>query len=118
MQTYVKRYSNKSLCVLNQKDRLKNAKEIETSIEYAKRAFDGFFEKVVAISAKQALDSIKMISPNIANINDLYKASITSGYDSFNKDVTKQLFNDSNIRAVLDFIYNSIQPNALYAKVY
>lgn len=118
LQTYVKRYSNKSLCVLNQKDRLKNSKEIETSIEYAKRAFDGFFEKVVAISAKQALDSIKMISPNIANINDLYKASITSGYDSFNKDVTKQLFNDSNIRAVLDFIYNSIQPNALYAKEY
>lgn len=118
LQTHVKRYSHKSLCVLNQKDRLKNEKEIETSIEYAKRAFDGFFEEVIAISAKQALDSIIIAKQNMPENNDLLQANIFSNYDNFNSFEAKQLFKDSNISAVLDFIYNDIQPKALHAKEY
>ncbi|MBX7490820.1 dynamin family protein [Helicobacter turcicus] len=48
-------FAQKSLCVLNQKDRLKNEIEIQTSVEYAKIAFDGIFANVIPISAKLAL---------------------------------------------------------------
>lgn len=48
-------FAQKSLCVLNQKDRLKNDAEIQTSVNYAKSAFDGIFSDVIPISAKLAL---------------------------------------------------------------
>lgn len=48
-------FAQKSLCVLNQKDRLKNEKDIQASVEYAKSAFDGIFAEVIPISAKLAL---------------------------------------------------------------
>ncbi|MCI5969415.1 dynamin family protein [Helicobacter sp.] len=48
-------FAQKSLCVLNQKDRLKNEREIQTSVEYAKKAFEGIFAEVIPISAKLAL---------------------------------------------------------------
>lgn len=118
LQTHVKRYSHKSLCVLNQKDRLKNSDEIETSIAYAKRAFDGFFEEVIAISAKQALDSINIARQDMIDSNVLLQSSTLPSYDNFNNEEAKQLFKDSNISAVLNFIYNEIQPKALHAKDY
>lgn len=48
-------FAQKSLCVLNQKDRLKNDTEIQTSVNYAKSAFEGIFSDVIPISAKLAL---------------------------------------------------------------
>lgn len=48
-------FAQKSLCVLNQKDRLKDEKEIQTSVEYAKTAFEGIFADVIPISARLAL---------------------------------------------------------------
>ena len=56
LQKHLQRYANKSLCVLNQKDRLKNDEEIATSLDYARKAFEGFFDEVVAISARGALE--------------------------------------------------------------
>ena len=53
--SHIKRYASKSLCVLNQKDRLKNQAEIDTSLSYAKKAFNGLFEEIIAISARNAL---------------------------------------------------------------
>ncbi len=122
LQTHVKRYAHKSLCVLNQKDRLKNEEEIATSIAYAKRAFDGFFEEVIAISAKQALDSITTIQQDMAKHDTFFHDSILSSYHTTNHTIptdnikATQLFQDSNIHAVLDFIYKTIRPQALHAK--
>ncbi len=90
LQTHISRYANKSICVLNQKDRLKNQGEIDTSIEYAKSAFSGFFEQTLAISAKMALDSIKR------------------GDES--------LYRESGIKEVLDYINDSIYKRASSAK--
>lgn len=127
LQTHVKRYAHKSLCVLNQKDRLKSEEEINTSIEYAKRAFEGFFEEVIAISAKQALDSINLAqkdSESFFNTGILSSYNTESNNDSTthslqtdNKEA-QDLFKDSNIGAVLDFIYNAIRPKAIQAKNY
>ncbi|RDU71566.1 GTP-binding protein [Helicobacter aurati] len=97
LQKYIQKYASKSLCVLNQKDRLKNADEINTSLAYAKRVFGDFFETIIAISAKQAIDSLKMQS-------DTQSA--------------QKLFEDSNIKAVLDFITTCIKPQSIYAKEY
>lgn len=129
LQNHVKRYAHKSLCVLNQKDRLKNAEEIRTSIEYAKRAFEGFFEEVIAISAKQALDSIN-ITQNDNKDNAFLNVGILSNCNAESQHkhtrynlqtdnkVAQELFEDSNISAVLDFIYNIIRPKAIQAKEY
>ncbi len=48
-------FAQKSLCVLNQKDRLKNEEEIQRSVNYAQSAFDGIFSAVIPISARTAL---------------------------------------------------------------
>lgn len=128
LQTHVKRYAHKSLCVLNQKDRLKSIEEINTSIEYAKRAFEGFFEEVIAISAKQAIDSVNLIQKDNGN-STLFNVGILSSYtESNNENIihnlyssnkeAQNLFKDSNIGAVLDFIYNIIRPKAIQSKEY
>lgn len=71
LNNHIKKFKSKSLCVLNQKDRLKNDNEINTSLQYAKTAFSGIFEDIVAISAKDALqakleaDSTRLESSNI-----------------------------------------------------
>lgn len=51
-------FAQKILCVLNQKDRLKNAEEIQTSVEYVKSAFHGIFTDVIPVSAKFALKAV------------------------------------------------------------
>ncbi|WP_288545661.1 dynamin family protein [uncultured Helicobacter sp.] len=80
LHSHIQKYATKSICVLNQKDRLKNEDEIQTSLKYANEAFSGLFSHIVAISAKQAQDHAR-------------KA-------------------ESNIQAVLDFLYTQIIPNA------
>lgn len=94
LQTHIKRYANKSLCVLNQKDRLSNA-QVQTSLEYAKSAFAGFFEQIEAISARNAL--LYFSNPAHADI---------------------ALLEDSNINAVLSFINTFIAPKTKNAKLF
>lgn len=89
LQKYIKNYANKSLCVLNQKDRCKDSNEVETSLNYAKVAFSGFFEKIVAISAMQAL-----------------------------KGRGSESYKDSNIESVINFLQDSIALRAKKAKEY
>ncbi len=128
LQTHIKKYANKSLCVLNQKDRLKTESEVNTSVEYAKKAFDGFFEEFIAISAKQALDSILIAdTTSIKNIHEVFHESLISNNKS-SKDIFEDsinfsndsiyLFKNSNIKSVLDFIYTKIRPKALESKEY
>lgn len=95
--THIKRYASKSLCVLNQKDRLKNEDEIHTSLEYAKKAFSGLFEDIIAISAKNALHS--------------YNPS-----ENLSTSQAEQLFQDSNIQSVVTFLHTHITPLAQIAK--
>ncbi|MCH5314057.1 MAG: dynamin family protein [Helicobacter sp.] len=91
--SHIKRYASKSLCVLNQKDRLKNQDEIDTSLSYAKKAFNGFFEEIIAISAREALLS-----------------------HSAPKEEAQTLREHSCIDAVINFLQTHIAPQAQSAK--
>ncbi len=88
LNTHIKKYNTKALCVLNQKDRLKNESEVQTSLEYAKSAFRGIFSEFIAISAKDALESKRA--------QDCKKQA--------------QKFADSNMQSILDFINNALIP--------
>ncbi|MGI0439061.1 dynamin family protein [Helicobacter himalayensis] len=88
LNTHIKKYNTKALCVLNQKDRLKNESEVQVSLEYAKSAFSGIFSEIIAISAKDALESKRA--------QDCKKQA--------------QKFADSNMQSILDFINNALIP--------
>ncbi|TLE02887.1 dynamin family protein [Helicobacter japonicus] len=91
--SHIKRYASKSLCVLNQKDRLKNQAEIDTSLSYAKKAFNGLFEEIIAISARNAL-----LAHNVP------------------EEEGHRLREDSHIESVIAFLQNHIAPQAQNAK--
>lgn len=55
LKEMIQRYAQKSLCVLNQKDRLKNEEEIQISLAYTQNAFEGMFAKIIPVSSKEAL---------------------------------------------------------------
>ena len=100
LQEHLKQYSAKSLCILNQKDRLKDEQEISTSLSYANNAFSGFFAEIIPISAKQALDSYQSDSSN-GNPNGSQKNA---------------LWESSNIQAVLDFIQKELRTKSTQIK--
>ena len=87
LEAHIKKYAAKSLCILNQKDRLKNDNEIATSLAYSKSAFSGFFADIIPISAKEAIDS-----HNAQNANE-----------------KQRLWASSNMQSVLDFIHQELQ---------
>lgn len=97
INAHIRRYASKSLCVLNQKDRLKNEDEINTSLEYAKKAFSGLFGDIIAISAKNALQSY-------------------SHNNELNAKKAGELLLDSNIQSVVAFLQTHITPLAESAK--
>ncbi|RDU59442.1 dynamin family protein [Helicobacter marmotae] len=96
IHSHIKHYASKSLCVLNQKDRLKNQAEIDTSLAYAKRAFAGLFEDVIAISARNAL----------------------LAYSTPEAQEAQNLREDSHIQDVIDFLQTHIAPCAHKAKLH
>lgn len=100
LQEHLKQYSAKSLCILNQKDRLKDEQEISTSLAYANSAFSGFFAEIIPISAKQALDS--------------YQSD--SSKNSPNGSPKNALWESSNIQAVLDFIQKELRTKSTQIK--
>ncbi|STP08698.1 dynamin family protein [Helicobacter cinaedi] len=97
INAHIRRYASKSLCVLNQKDRLKNEDEINTSLEYAKKAFSGLFGDIIAISAKNALQSY-------------------SHNNELNAEKAGELLLDSNIQSIVAFLQTHITPLAESAK--
>jgi len=136
------KFSNiKSLCVLNQKDKL-NEDEIEKAVLYIKDKFGTFFDEVVPISAKQALLARKnskkeMAKDEIEKITNLFRDSLKNSipssisffskeYENFRNNISKLLVSDSskqmellelsNINTVIDFIEVQIRPNANKAK--
>lgn len=129
LQAHIKKYAAKSICVLNQKDRLKNEDEVKTSLEYAKRAFEGFFGEVVAISAKLGLRA-QISARGGANgalrqadsggkdldsggVDSALGASLDSGAP---RTLDSALYAESNMQSVMDFIRTNLTPNAKVLK--
>jgi len=139
LEDYMELFKDKSLCVLNQKDKF-TEDQILTTTNYVSDKFNKYFSQVVPISAKMALDSREhskdvliqdkqdelllnirnALSGDIASIaNDLdgyyeYLNEINSK-DTSNND---KLFKESNIQEVIDFIQGTIRPQAAESKEY
>jgi len=89
LDEYLDNYANKSICLLNQKDRI-SAEEVEVALKYAKDNYKNFFSKIIAISAKEALDA----------------------------RLCKGDLKDSNMQEVLEFINEQIRPKAYESKLF
>ena len=140
LEKYLDQYQEKSLCVLNQKDKFTEA-QVAQSVDYIKEHFSSFFSEVVPISAKQALlarshDKAQMLEESkevfLAALGEKISRAglvdIQSGYESYRKKVEEirsgdlsqnaVLLEDSNIQSVLSFIETEIRPVADSAKVF
>jgi small GTP-binding protein len=140
LEQYMHSYQNKSLCVLNQKDKF-SPEQIKTTTEYIKNSFKKYFAEVIPISAKQALESrscekqimleselksaLKKLKTDIeANAYEIKEEFVQNAINSFNKaalNIAKsppkdELLKESNIEAVLDFIHKKIKPIAISSK--
>jgi small GTP-binding protein len=140
LERYMRSYQNKSLCVLNQKDKF-SSEQIKTTVEYVKNSFKNYFAEVIPISAKQALESrsqekhimlenelksvLKTLKADVeANNYEIKEEFMQNAVNSFNKaalNIAKlpskdELLKESNIEAVMDFIYKEIKPIAISSK--
>jgi len=137
LEEYMENFKNKSLCVLNQKDKF-TQEQIKTTTAYVEGKFSKYFAQVTPISAKMALES--RASQKEILIHDQYDKIVKSFKDEllhhetqdldffeksfakYHESVTKiqntdssnntQLLEESNIKQVLDFIENTIRPQA------
>ena len=87
LKEYLQNFQEKSLCVLNQKDKFSN-EHVETTVSYIKESFKDFFSDVIPISAKQALDS------RVNQQNVLMDSALYSMQKSFKE--SSNLHKDSN----------------------
>lgn len=144
LEEYMEHFKDKSLCVLNQKDKF-TPEQVETTTKYVSEKFDKYFAQVTPISAKMALDSRAhhksvLIENSVDDILKNFKKDLNENldansldffkdkFDSFQKnlmeikykDITSnmKLLHDSNIQDVLDFIENTIRPKAEESKEY
>jgi len=138
LEEYLHEYQNKSLCVLNQKDKFVKA-EVEQTTEYVKKSFAEFFSEVIPISAKQALESRshdknilineeldEFLSTLEKDIKSHKLQDIRKSYANYqrkidtilNSDLSKNinLLEESNIEQVLEFINTEIRPVANSSK--
>ncbi len=142
LEDYMEHFKNKSLCVLNQKDKF-SQEQIQTTTNYVSDKFGKYFAKVIPISAKQALDSRAhqksvLLNDSFEEITKEFKKELNSNlevesleffqnkFENFhkkikdikNKDVSSdmKLMKESNIQEVLSFIENTIRPQANEAK--
>lgn len=142
LEEYLHAYQNKSLCVLNQKDKF-TSEQVEQTRTYIKSAFSKYFNEVIAISAKDALLSRSnecsiMLENELAKMLNCFEKEIKSSnylvqkdsllscfeiFEDKSKEILKndskeniQLLKSSNINAVLEYIYKEIQPQANSSK--
>jgi len=137
LEEYMEHFKNKSLCVLNQKDKF-NEEQIQTTTKYVKEKFGKYFSQVTPISAKMALESrahhndvlIKdkqdKLLKNIRSALTGNIASITKDFDDYYKEVdainnldtsnNDKMLEESNIQEVIEFINNTIAPQAAESK--
>ena len=142
LETYLGEYHNKSLCVLNQKDKFSHEQILETT-QYVRSAFGEFFSDVIPISAKQALESrshdkkvlmeeamdalLERLHVSLQSTQEQasqeqimamiqhYEETLSTIRQS-NLSANIALLEDSNITKVLDFIHTQIQPKATQSK--
>jgi hypothetical protein len=140
LEKYLDQYQNKSLCVLNQKDKFP-PEQVAQSVAYVKQSFAQFFSEVVPISAKQALqsrshDKALQIEEALEQFLSTLKEEIGSGvpvdmearYRAYQQEIADirnadlsanlALLRESNIQKVLDFIETHIGPASQSAKAY
>ncbi|MDR2635194.1 MAG: dynamin family protein [Campylobacteraceae bacterium] len=142
LEKFMHSYQNKSLCVLNQKDKF-SKEQIEQTSKYVEHSFKKYFSKVIPISAKQAVEARSnkketLLEESFENsIKKLKKSMIDDNYtikkqtlEDIAEEFSKQsealskanaahnetLLKESNIEAVFSFIYEEIQPIAISAK--
>ena len=137
LEEYMQHFKNKSLCVLNQKDKL-TPDQVETTTKYVSEKFGKYFAQVTPISAKMALESRAhqkdvliqdkqdKLMENIRNSLSGNVASIAKNLDDYYRDLDEinnidtsnndKLLKESNIQEVLDFINNTIRPQTAEAK--
>lgn len=139
LQKFLPNYAHKSLCVLNQKDRLAHAHDINTAIDYIKERFSMFFADVVAISSLLALrsrgfDKEQILLQSLSNLGRKIAALSATDYsqeileqylNEQRKEVaelyidpskTQELYEESGFEQVLTFINQQIRPSANAAK--
>ena len=144
LEEYMEHFKEKSLCVLNQKDKF-TPEQVETTTKYVSEKFSKYFSQVTPISAKMALDSrqlqksvliensvdsiLKEFKKDLSeNIDDNSLEFFKNKYDDFQKNIKQikqkdvssnmKLLEESNIQDVLDFIENTIRPQAEESKEY
>lgn len=142
LEEYMQHFKNKSLCVLNQKDKL-TPEQVETTTKYVTEKFGKYFAQVTPISARMALESRthqkrvllddsfdaitkefkKELNKNIGISSlDFFKESFEKFHKKVEEINTKdmsgdmKLLKESNINEVLEFIENIIRPQAADAK--
>ncbi|MGP1449981.1 MAG: dynamin family protein [Wolinella sp.] len=141
LQKHLKKYASKSLCVLNQKDRIDSPEQIQSVVEYIKGRFGEFFADVIPVSSRLALQAKGFDKGEIAQ-EELWQLSreITqlSLLRSFDKDKiialvkehearidgfcagdssrAMKLYEESNFKPVLDFINSELMPKSLLLK--
>lgn len=144
LEEYLENFKEKSLCVLNQKDTF-SAEQIQLTLEYIMTKFSEFFCEVIPISAKQALESrvhqkevlkegalleiqksFKHLSEKHSDEDDLdffqqsyeaFQAKMKS-IDAEDNSNNLNLMRESNISQVLEFIEQTLRPQAKEAKAY
>ncbi|WP_121627349.1 dynamin family protein [Poseidonibacter antarcticus] len=144
LEEYMENFKEKSLCVLNQKDKF-TPEQIETTTKYVSNKFSKYFAQVTPISAKMALDSRQLqktvlIENSVDTILKEFKQDLSKNLDddsleffkdkfhNFQKNIKEikqkdvssnmKLLKESNIQDVLDFIENTIRPQAEESKEY
>jgi ribosome biogenesis GTPase A len=144
LEEYLQNFKEKSLCVLNQKDKF-SPEQIQQTLAYIMTKFSGFFREAVPISAKQALASRVhqkevLKESAVLEIQKSFKQFSEKGNSECGLDLFKQtyetfqakikqidtqdnaknlgLMQDSNISQVLEFIETILRPKAKEAKAY
>lgn len=142
LEEYMQHFKNKSLCVLNQKDKL-TPDQVETTTKYVTEKFGKYFAQVTPISARMALESRAhqkrvLLDDSFESITKEFKKELNNNigiesldffknsFEAFHKRVEeintkdmsedRKLLKESNINEVLEFIENIIRPQAADAK--
>jgi len=142
LEEYMQHFKNKSLCVLNQKDKL-TPEQVEITTNYVKDKFGKYFAQVTPISARMALESRAhqkrvLLDDSFSEITNEFKKELNKNigvssldffkdkFEEFHKKIheinTKdmsgdmKLLKESNINEVLEFIENVIRPQAAETK--
>lgn len=141
LEEYMEHFKDKSLCVLNQKDKF-TPEQVATTTKYVSEKFAKYFAQVTPISAKMALEARaleqdvliqteynKVIEEfkrdlkenDVEDLNffdEKFKAYKKAVKEIQNKDssINQKFIQESNIQEVLDFIEAKIRPQAAEAK--